>query len=299
MSMNWSVFRTRAITALFFVAIMMAGLLWNEWSFFVLFSVIHAGCWIEYHRLNEKILPQYTSLHSLFKAGLLLIGWGFCFYTYQTAIENIFFYNTGIILLTVGAMALAVGGFFSVKAGARSFIRASIGLIYISLSFGLLMHLRSGGIWINADSESTTALARSLALVAGKWIPLVLIGIIWINDTMAYLVGSFIGKTPLSQISPKKTWEGTIGGFILSVGVGFLCGYYIFNPESGKHFAVIALIASVTGTLGDLLESKLKRSAGVKDSGQFMPGHGGFLDRFDSLLLAAPFVWSYLWLVSL
>ena len=299
MSMNWPVFRTRAITALFFVGIMLLGLLWNEWSFFVLFSVIHAGCWIEYHRLNQKIFPSYASLHILFKTGLLLGGWGFCFWMYQTAIEIEFFYKTGIILLIIGVITIIVGGFFSVKAGARSLIRAFIGLLYLSLSFGLLMHLRSGGIWINADSETTNPLARSLSLMAGEWIPFILIAIIWINDTMAYIVGSFIGKTPLSPISPKKTWEGTIGGFILSVGVGYLSGYYIFNPESGKHFAAIALIASVSGTFGDLLESKLKRTAGVKDSGQIMPGHGGFLDRFDSLLLATPFVWIYLWLISL
>jgi phosphatidate cytidylyltransferase len=115
---------------------------------------------------------------------------------------------------------------------------------------------------------------------------------------MAYIEGSFIGKTPLSPVSPKKTWEGTIGGVILSTGIGYVCGKYIWSLDAGLHFAAIALIASVTGTLGDLLESKLKRMAGVKDSGHFMPGHGGFLDRFDSLLLATPFVWVYLWVVA-
>ena len=114
---------------------------------------------------------------------------------------------------------------------------------------------------------------------------------IWINDTMAYLVGSFIGKTPLTKISPKKTWEGTIGGIVLAIGVGilfaYLMGYSVFQVSLAT-----ALIA-IFGTLGDLLESKLKRMADVKDSGSFMPGHGGFLDRFDSLLVAVPFVWLY------
>jgi phosphatidate cytidylyltransferase len=296
--MNWSVFRTRATTALFFVAIMLTGLLWNEWSFFVLFSIVHAGCWIEYHRLNQKILPSYSSLHSLYKAGLLLVGWGFSFWMYQKAIENEIFDKTGIILLVGGSIALVTGGLFSIKAGARSLMRASIGLIYLSLSFALLMHIRSGALWLDADSENSTSIVRSLAMLAGKWVPLILIGAIWINDTMAYIVGSFIGKTPLSPVSPKKTWEGTIGGIILSVVIGYIIGFYFFTTESGKHFAAIALIASVTGTLGDLLESKLKRSAGVKDSGHFMPGHGGFLDRFDSLLLATPFVWIYLWMIA-
>ena len=112
---------------------------------------------------------------------------------------------------------------------------------------------------------------------------------------MAYITGSFIGRTPLSPISPKKTVEGTLGGIILSVAiitiVGAFSGYY-----SWIHWLMISLISSTTGTLGDLLESKLKRMAGVKDSGSILPGHGGFLDRFDSLLVAIPFVFVYYWL---
>jgi phosphatidate cytidylyltransferase len=119
----------------------------------------------------------------------------------------------------------------------------------------------------------------------------------WVNDTMAYIVGSFIGKTPLSKISPKKTWEGTIGGIILATTiVGFVSyindDWFVFG-QSLVFWIVLALIATIAGTAGDLLESKLKRMAGVKDSGSFMPGHGGFLDRFDSLLLATPFVWLF------
>ena len=126
------------------------------------------------------------------------------------------------------------------------------------------------------------------------WIfPVVLIASIWINDTMAYIVGSFIGKTPFSKISPKKTWEGTTGGAILCVAAVSLGGYYLFHLNITSLIA-ISSIAAVIGTTGDLLESKLKRMAGVKDSGQIMPGHGGFLDRFDSLILATPFVWLYL-----
>ena len=118
---------------------------------------------------------------------------------------------------------------------------------------------------------------------------------IWINDTMAYIVGSFIGKTPFSKISPKKTWEGTIGGALLCVITISLLGYFL--PQAKhipvQHWISIAAICAVFGTLGDLLESKLKRSAGIKDSGDIMPGHGGFLDRFDSMLIATPVVWLY------
>lgn len=126
-------------------------------------------------------------------------------------------------------------------------------------------------------------------------LPCAILFSIWINDTMAYMVGSFIGKTPFSKISPKKTWEGTIGGALLCVIVIALLGYFIPAAQSisWKHWLAIAAICAVFGTLGDLLESKLKRMADVKDSGSFMPGHGGFLDRFDSLLVATPFVWLY------
>ncbi|MDQ6844597.1 MAG: phosphatidate cytidylyltransferase [Bacteroidota bacterium] len=124
---------------------------------------------------------------------------------------------------------------------------------------------------------------------AWQYSPILPFGIIfsiWINDTMAYLVGSLIGKTPLSKISPKKTWEGTIGGVVLCVLtislVGEATGYY-----SLELWIIIASCCAVFGTLGDLLESKLKRLAKVKDSGTLMPGHGGFLDRFDSLLIAS------------
>jgi phosphatidate cytidylyltransferase len=121
---------------------------------------------------------------------------------------------------------------------------------------------------------------------------------IWINDTMAYIVGSLIGKRPLSKISPKKTWEGTIGGMILSVVVVGLIVFFVLNSGSITiYIMLLAAIASVAGTFGDLLESKLKRIAGVKDSGNIMPGHGGFLDRFDSLLFAIPAVWLYVFLV--
>ena len=99
-------------------------------------------------------------------------------------------------------------------------------------------------------------------------------------------------------MSPKKTWEGTIGGLLLSVGVAALVSYLVFKswPET-IFIMIIAAIASAVGTIGDLLESKLKRMADVKDSGNIMPGHGGFLDRFDSLLLATPAVWLFVYLL--
>jgi phosphatidate cytidylyltransferase len=118
--------------------------------------------------------------------------------------------------------------------------------------------------------------------------PLIIFAFLWINDTMAYIIGSFIGKHPLSPVSPKKTWEGTIGGIVLTIAVGAIAAHVW--PLLPVNFMAIAGCAAIAGTFGDLLESKLKRMAGVKDSGTIMPGHGGALDRFDSLLLTVPVV---------
>jgi phosphatidate cytidylyltransferase len=142
------------------------------------------------------------------------------------------------------------------------------------------------------DLRCREAIVRSdnWLIASNKILPILLILCLWINDTMAYLVGSLIGKTPLSSISPKKTWEGTLGGAVLCVALITV----FFKPVlPWKDLLVIASIAAIAGTAGDLLESKLKRMARVKDSGRLMPGHGGFLDRFDSLLVATPFVWLY------
>lgn len=158
-------------------------------------------------------------------------------------------------------------------------VRCLLGLFYITLPIVLMIHLRiaeSGG-WFDF----------------GFITPCILVFSIWINDTMAYIVGSFIGKTPFSKISPKKTWEGTIGGAILAITTITLVGYFAFALSNYIALIIISAIAAIAGTAGDLLESKLKRMAGVKDSGSLMPGHGGFLDRFDSLLVAIPFVWIY------
>jgi phosphatidate cytidylyltransferase len=154
------------------------------------------------------------------------------------------------------------------------------GLLYISLSLGLLIGIRT---LYGIDGEGRGDLGKALVLT--------LIFSIWINDTMAYMVGSFIGKTPFSKISPKKTWEGTGGGAVLCIIAMAFIGHAL--GLSYVDAACIAGIAAVTGTVGDLFESKLKRMANVKDSGSFMPGHGGFLDRFDSLLFASVAVWLY------
>jgi phosphatidate cytidylyltransferase len=135
----------------------------------------------------------------------------------------------------------------------------------------------------------------------GKFNPNIIIGIfilIWSNDTFAYVIGKSIGKHKLlERISPKKTIEGFIGGLAGAVWASFLIFKYIghFNLTI---WITLALIASVFGTIGDLIQSKFKRQAGVKDSGALMPGHGGLYDRLDSIIYSSPFIFAFLEIIA-
>jgi phosphatidate cytidylyltransferase len=290
MAFNWQTFRTRTLTAIIFAAVMLTGLLWNHWSFFILFSIIHFGCWWEYLKLTEKIYN--TSFHPCTKLGMMVMGYGlmlwFCSTEFQ--INNYGLKeNLSLPVSAAGFALLLIGIFQKNTIQLKSFGMAMLGILYISLSWGLMIDLY--GI------ETGNPVIMKEQRVYQIYFPIIVIGSMWVNDTMAYIVGSFIGKTPLSKISPQKTWEGTIGGIILATTiVGFVSyindDWFVFG-QSLVFWIVLALIATIAGTAGDLLESKLKRMAGVKDSGSFMPGHGGFLDRFDSLLLATPFVWLF------
>lgn len=131
--------------------------------------------------------------------------------------------------------------------------------------------------------------------------PRIIIGvfiIIWTNDTFAYIVGKSIGKNKLFEIiSPKKTIEGFIGGLIFAVIAGILIEKF-YIQKSMIFWVITALIIGVFGTIGDLIESKFKRQAAVKDSGKIMPGHGGILDRLDSIIFAAPFIYLFLQIIQ-
>ncbi len=279
MAFNWKTFRTRTGTAIIFAAVMLLGLLWNQWIFLLLFSVVHFGSWFEYQKLIALRDPLYAQITPFHKYGVMIAGW--CFMLFfagdanlsgsELSLHALGFWLGLLLLFLLPVMELL----FSRNIELKNIRYSLLGLLYLSLSFGLLVDLR----WTDIIY------------------PMLILFSIWINDTMAYVVGSLIGKTPLSSISPKKTWEGTLGGIFLSVGVMTLIAY--FTPYFGPilHVAAIALLASITGTMGDLLESKIKRLAGVKDSGTFLPGHGGFLDRFDSVILATPFVWLYVRLI--
>lgn len=135
-----------------------------------------------------------------------------------------------------------------------------------------------------------------------KWLMLALFVLIWTNDTFAYCTGSLLSKRPggnhkmFPRVSPGKSWEGLVGGVLFALLGGYI--FSLFVPDfTWWQWLLIALFISAFGTLGDLMESLLKRTIGVKDSGRFLPGHGGVLDRFDSLLLATPALWLLLLLL--
>jgi phosphatidate cytidylyltransferase len=313
MAFNWQTFRTRALTSIIFVIVMLAGLLWNEWSFLVLFSIIHFGCWWEYLKMMEKI--HNAVFHPYTKLGFMVLGYGlmlwFCGPTYR--IEGYGLKeNISLPVSGAGFVLLITGIFQKVKVDLKSFGAAALGLLYISLSWGLLIYLRSDLVWLPqhimeqlqyGNNHEAQLSGASLFSFNNLVLCLMIIFTMWVNDTMAYIVGSLIGKTPLTKISPKKTWEGTIGGMILAViiiglifsnipGETVVPGFHL-NAVDSSFWYIGAAVAAIVGAFGDLLESRIKRMAGVKDSGSIMPGHGGFLDRFDSLIFAVPFVWLY------
>lgn len=132
------------------------------------------------------------------------------------------------------------------------------------------------------------------------WVlPLTMYVLLWVNDTFAYLTGSLLGRHKLIPlVSPGKTWEGCIGGAIFAMGVGVLAWHFFPDAMNLPQWIGLALVVVVFGTLGDLVESMFKRSLGVKDSGHLIPGHGGILDRIDSMLFAAPAVWAYATIIA-
>ncbi len=165
------------------------------------------------------------------------------------------------------------------------------GIIYVGIPFALLNRVS----WMQEgiNNGKIPGCDYNFHLILG---PILLI---WASDTFAYLVGSLIGKRKLyERISPGKTWEGTIGGGVLTLASAYIFAGW-FPEIAFVHWLVISALVVVFGTLGDLFESLLKRQAGIKDSGKIMPGHGGILNRFDSLIFVTPFVYLYLtWVLN-
>lgn len=284
-------FFTRTASALVFVAVMLGGILWSPFTFFLLFFLVNFFAIQEYFRLIRQIDTDFAAVSSWHRFGILVASCAIvmAFTNESFTIGNVSlgflgWWTAVIFLLVLPIGEILLSNDFSLKNMGYS----ALGLLYVTIPFSLLIHLCLNHQLLHFTTDN---IGHGPAWL----IPLLLIIFIWINDTMAYIVGSLIGRTPFfPAISPKKTTEGSVGGMILAVATAGVYGYFWGRQYLDlQHWLAIAGIAAVFGTAGDLLESKLKRMAGVKDSGKIMPGHGGFLDRFDSLLLATPFAWLY------
>jgi phosphatidate cytidylyltransferase len=284
MALNLQTLKTRAITAIVFVVVMLGGLFYNQWSFLVLFSIIMVGCLVEFHQLMGKINATYAEAPIIYKSQnilgsfwvmLIIAGKG-------TLYQSLPLWDWASILIYLLIIVLLITiFFFRPKLGYPVNLYSALGVLYITIPCVMMIDLYDHSIQFFKGPD--------------WYLPMVIIASIWINDTMAYFVGSLIGKTPLSPISPKKTKEGTYIGMVLAVILVSFAGNFFWGLPF-KTLLAVSITAAIAGTFGDLLESKIKRIAGVKDSGSFMPGHGGFLDRFDSLLIAIPAVWIVLFL---
>lgn len=251
---------------------------------FFLFGVVSLVGLSEFYRMAEKTGAAPRKLKGMFIGlALFLIFFHRNFFSHEYLALNLLF-----ALLFFSIFLLFISELF--KSSSNPFQNISstlLGVIYTVLPFALLME---------------TAFYRNY------YEPRILLGVfflIWANDTFAYLVGSLIGKNKLlERISPGKTWEGFLGGgFFTLLLAWFLFDVFEFEKSNIWHFErldwlVIGLLVFVFGTLGDLTESMFKRSAGVKDSGNVMAGHGGILDRFDSLIFVAPLVYAYLYFIK-
>jgi phosphatidate cytidylyltransferase len=290
MALNLKTFITRTITAAVFVAVLLSCICYNYISFTGLFFVVSIWGLYEFYQLSEKLgAKPYKPIGYI--AGISLFSYSIISNSNLTqyfSAENI----VPFILILVFCVFI-VGLFDNDQHTAINITHTITGLIYTVLPFVLL---------VNISCIDKTYISNS-----GNWYQdiapynfhyvLGIILLIWVSDVGAYLVGSFIGKNKLyERISPGKTWEGSIGATIITIGCSFVIAMW-FPELALKHWIIISIIVCVFGTIGDLVESMFKRQADVKDSGSIMPGHGGILDRFDSLLFVSPFIYAYLILV--
>ncbi len=260
---------TRSISGIVYVTLFLFAILYDAKSYIALTAIFAIICIWEFSKLvkSKNIIPY------LFLGGML--------YFFIYPIEG-YSSLTSLITTLIGLLILIYYLFSSKKIESDTiFQRLLLQLFYLVLPFYFLI---------------------SIPFIFGTYQPKILICIlifIWVNDSFAYLVGKNFGKTKLFEsVSPKKTIEGFLGGLIFSLIAAYFITHQHDNPIiTLLDWMIIAAILSILGTIGDLIESKFKRQANSKDSGNIMPGHGGMLDRLDSLFFAAPFVYLYLYFI--
>lgn len=284
MALNLKTFLTRTTTAIVFVGVLLTAIFFNYISFVTLFLVVSIWGLIEFYQISEKLGAKPYKWIGII-SGLSLFMYSAISNSYYSHLVSPTAMLSVVIVLPFFVFIAAL--FNNTSNAITNLVFTLAGIIYAVLPFSLLMHIAC------IDQAFAGVMAPyNFHYVLG------IICLIWISDVSAYLVGSLIGKHKLyERISPGKTWEGTIGATILTIACSFLI-HHFFPELALKHWVVIAVLVSIFGTIGDLVESMFKRQAGIKDSGKIMPGHGGILDRFDSLLFVAPFVYAYLTLIK-
>lgn len=261
------------------LALLLGATLYSYGSFALLLLVILVGGMWEFYRLveSEELRPQRWLGITM---GLLIFCASVNLFGGEPKSSSVLYYLS--LALIVPFLMLIVELLMGRGELVRSVGTSLLGVIYVALPLSLLLGL--------PFMITTTGWE--------PWCVLFFIFIIWANDVFAYLSGILLGRHKMCpKISPKKSWEGFVGGVVGAVVMGYVASRVL--AADALLWCGLALVAAITGVLGDLVESQLKRKAGVKDSGSIIPGHGGVLDRFDALLLATPFVVAYLLILKI
>ncbi|MEZ4994246.1 MAG: phosphatidate cytidylyltransferase [Saprospiraceae bacterium] len=268
----------RAFTALVFVIVMLGGLYGGRYSFVLLFAIITVLCLWEYYSMVLVRNTRRDYWRKLLGVGMGLVPFMLVSIVQLNLVNNPedFVLLSSLLLSPFIFSAFIYELYMGSELPFTNIAFIVLGVIYIGVPFALLDFVAFNGEFFYADT------VFGLLLMT------------WANDTGAYLVGSQFGKHRLfERISPKKTWEGTIGGIVITLIIAFVLSL-IFTELQTIDWLILGLIIAIFGTLGDLVESMLKRSVHVKDSGNLLPGHGGVLDRFDGFIFVLPFVTAYL-----
>ena len=267
---------TRAGAGIIYILVILLGVLGGRFSFLAVFGAILGTGLFEFYRMVEKDTSYAISKIFNIVMGIIL------FLSVFLYIEEISIYALPSAILVYLLILIASAVFIRRDDIFHGIIYSVFGQIYITMPLSLLMLI-------------SYSYQHNLAGEGYDWVPiLALFVFIWVNDTAAYFIGSLIGKHKLIEhISPKKSVEGFIAGILFTLLASFI--FAKLYPEFSTAFwmgygAVVALF----GTLGDLFESLIKRTCSVKDAGRLIPGHGGILDRIDSLLVAVPAAYLYL-----
>lgn len=273
-------FLRRTLTAVWIVIFILGGFWLHPLSFFITGLIILTGSLYEYY-----LLVRNTGTHPQMEAGIVA---GIILYSVSTLVSaGLIPQACFLVLIPVTVLIIAGELYRRQEKPFDSLAHTIFGLVYIAIPFSLFPFAAFSRPGIGSLIPHGS-LAFSPGLVIGFFLML------WLNDAGAYIIGVTLGRHRLMErISPKKSWEGFIGGLVMAALTGWLISYWL-DVLRPIVWIITGVIISVAGTFGDLVESMLKRSLGVKDSGSVMPGHGGFLDRFDSTFTSFPLVYLFI-----